>query len=537
MKKLIAVLLALLMMLSFVACLTPETPNTDDTTTAGADPNPDAPEKSPVDKVAGPFEKLVLAMSDKNADKITNALATKGGSIDYDFAYGEGDMGINVDAAYKITPDASLMSYLINAGGQEIDLKGYGSATEFALASELLTNGVWYGMSYANLEESFNNSIFAPGSGSSLEIPQEDYDAIAELVDTIKMYKDAEQLKVYASVVDKIVSYFDAKATETEETLSFRGEEFTATKHDIEFTQADIAAVLVMLKTEYAQNEEFKAAVDAIIEMLAKQQAEDAVDESELETDFNKIIDNAIKDLRDTDFKVSFSYSVVNETAVEFELQITVKQSEVALGYEQEMIIGIKASFGETPSFDNGMEMDASIWVKYTDLETSTTGGQNMKLGLSSKTELDTDKAYRHVIEIEVAAGADMKLTVDLNRETDAYKVELTQGGETLMAIEGTYDVTDTALEFTVSKLTTRSTSYEYDEETEEYIEVSEIVTVEFTLSVKITVGEQTIEAPEYTDIMSMTEAELTELINTIYEKGNGIFGSDDEFDDEYVDW
>ena len=95
------------------------------------------------------------------------------------------------------------------------------------------------------------------------------------------------------------------------------------------------------------------------------------------------------------------------------------------------------------------------------------------------------------------------------------------------MALEGTYTYTDKTLEFTVSKITVRSVSYDWDEEAEDYVETSEIVTVELNFSFKIDASMlPMLRTPEYTDIMTMTEEELMELVNTIYENGSGIFGS-----------
>lgn len=544
MKKIIAILLALVMMLSFVACSNPEAPSTDDTTT---DPNGKT-EETPIDKIAGPFEKLMLALSNKNVTNVLDAFAEKGGKIDYKLALGEEYGNAKLSGTYMGVGDAGSFNLSLEAANQQVGLQGFFGANEYAFTSSELTNGVWYGVSYEDLESKLENSpMLAPGS--EYEIPESVKSVIEQVLNMLKDMTSTESAeaaaKAFGGLLDKIVAYFEEKATEKEVTLSFRGEEFTATEYGLEFTQADVAAILLIVKNEYAQNADFKAAVDGLVEKLAglsfggmtdtpnEELMPATTSEEDAEAfDFNAMLDEAVESLQEVNFKLGFTYSVVDDIAVEFAMHIETKETYASCS--NEMKADIVYSFGKTPSFDTGMDINISVFTKTEDTqfpEYNYEGTSGMKI--SVKAETNTDTAYRWVAGLEFfgddvddSAPASMSLVVDLNRETNVYTVSFKRENDTIFAIEGKYAYTENTLDFSISKITVLVEGYDWDEEAEEYVEYSQTMTFELDFSVKIDASvNAVIRKPEYKDILTMTEEEFTQFIAMLEENASAIFG------------
>lgn len=237
-----------------------------------------------------PQEYINIATENTTEAMVKSAFADEAAIIEK--ALADGTVGLSFDIqGIKFKGEAyanekkkeSSQLYTIEMGGEKLDI--YAAITENTLKlGEIGDSGEHiFEINLDSLEDDLDDSIFAPGSGSSMEIPEEEYKMIAEYLGQITAALNGEEedlpesYKELEEVINDLLSEADV---EKKTNVEIDGKEVKANVITYNFDKNDIKKIYevymdVMLEEMASQDEEvindmkeeFNSAFDAIEKM------------------------------------------------------------------------------------------------------------------------------------------------------------------------------------------------------------------------------------------------------------------------------
>ena len=273
-------------------------------------------------------------------------------------------------------------------------------------------------------------SIYAPGSGSSMELSQEDYDMIVEYLGEISAAVDngGEELPEEFEEVEKLIDEMMNEAT-------------VEKKVDITIDEAEVKANILTFNFDKADVEKLADAyVDvAVKEMIA--QGEDVTVE-----DVKAELDEALKSIGKMDIKLV--YYVNSKTHCLMQMDYIIDMSVTVEEETQDVKLNVITAYGADPAASNTVKMDMTIEA----------GGEKIELGILSerKSENETEVTIDASMQ-----GMSMKVLV-LNFKKDGENYTIAANVpvvEATATIGGTLKTTSDTVEATVDTVSYAMTS------------------------------------------------------------------------------
>lgn len=348
--------------------------------------------------------------------------AAKDGTAGFSFDI-EG-VKFNADAYVNEADKKTSQLYTVEIGGEKVDIYAATNDTSVKFGTIGKSGEHIYEINAKTIAEDLKTSIFAPGSGSSLEIPQEDFDMIIEtLSEAVATIEGGEEkLPESYAEIEKII----------DEMMS---EVVVEKKVDVKVAETDVKANILTFNFD---KEDVKKLFDAYIdiameEMIAKGEE---VSREEIAAEFNTVFESISK------LDMTLVYYVNSKTHCLMQMDCKVDMAVTAEGESQNVKADIVVSYGADPAASNKVTTEMTIEAN----------GETIVVDIISerKSENETE------VKINAAMQGMTMEVVTLNFKKDGENYTISVKAPVLEAeatIEGTFKTTASSVEATVDKV------------------------------------------------------------------------------------
>ncbi len=340
----------------------------------------------------------------------------------------------NADAYVNEGDKKTSQLYTLEIGGEKVDiyLAADDATAKFGTVSK--SGEHIYEINAKTLEEDLKGSIFAPGSGSSLEIPQEDFDMITEaLGEAVAVIEGGEEElpESYAEIEKLVNEMMSEVVVEKKVDITIDETEVNANILTFNFDKEDMMKLL-------------DAYADIAVEEMVAQGEEVSKEEimAELNTDMESI----------SKMDIELVYYVNSKThclmQVDCKVDATVTEDEET----QDIKADIVAAYGADP--ENSDEVSINMTVEIDDEKLTV--------------DVISERKSENETEVKINAamqGATMELVV-LNFEKDGENYEISAEVPLLDAeatVKGTFKTADKSVEATVDSVAYAMNSQEIE--------------------------------------------------------------------------
>ena len=443
-----------------------------------------------------------------NLEKVAN-----GGSIELRM-----DVGALLQLVYPIDLDltASVKSYNndndgkgalladIRSGGTSIaDLLLYMADNSISASSNALFGDTTYGFSLDNLADTFNNSAFGENGTYSLGITAGDIDAMAGNVnDNASRVETYEKLgerieNAWKNVKGDVYSLIEDNGTNSiaSATLTVGGKDVQTTDVSFKYTGDQLTDIINGALELAKDNESVKEILDAMLEAV-NTYSDDMTDEDvsvdEMMDTINGAIDvglNNIDTIREELEGMEFSLTIHISKSTKEIIGATVNMSQDENILDLELICGPSAT-----DID-----EISVAMKYGDSD--ETYEQSFKYEVTE----DTNDTYAAVLTGNMYGEITEYANIDWDKKSGDLEIEVEVEDQTI-ALNGKLLTEKDSTTLAVNSIFSNGIS----------IDVGEIALIINTNDTMPTNG-------AYTDILAMSEDEVTTLLNEIIEGAQNI--------------
>ncbi len=376
-----------------------------------------------------PLEYVNLAAENTTTAMVKSAFAEEGaiiekamkeGTMGFSFSYD--DIKMNSDSYVNEADKKASGTYTIDIGGEKVELY-------YAVNNDTVKIGE-HGKTIGETVVEFNaktlvddlaGSIFAPGSGSAMEMSQEDYDMIVEALGEVVAAVNGETSETpeeYAEIEAMVEEMMNEATVEKKVDITVDETEVQANIITFNFDKADIEKLL-----------------DAYVEIAAKEMAEqgEEVNMEELTAE----MDEAMNAIGKMDIKLV--YYVNSKTHCLMQMDCEMDMSVTADEETEEIGIDCITSYGVDPAASNEVKMDMTIEA----------GGEKFEFGILSerKSENETD------VKIDMSMQGMSMEVVNLNFKKDGENYTISANipvVEATATIGGTLKTTSDSVEATI---------------------------------------------------------------------------------------
>ena len=379
-----------------------------------------------------PQEYINMASENTATAMVKSAFAEESAIIEK--ALKDGTMGFSFDVeGVKFNADAyvnekdkkSSQLYSIEMGETKADI--YAAADEDSIKIGTIGNSGEhiYEINVNTLADDLAGSIFAPGSGSSMELSQEDYDmivdAIKELTTAVEGGKTDELPEEYAeieAIVDEMMSEVKVEK-----------------KVDMTVAETEVKANILTFNFDKADMEKLlDAYVDIAMEEMAKQGEEVSKEEITAE------LDTAMEAVEAMDIELVYYVNSKTHCLMQMDCKVdmTVKDGEESQNVKADIIV----TYGADPETSNEMTIEATVEAA----------------GEKFVVEIISERKSENETEVKVNAamqGMTMEVVV-LNFKKDGENYTISANVPVIEAeatVEGTFKTTGDSVEATVDKV------------------------------------------------------------------------------------
>ena len=331
----------------------------------------------------------------------------------------------NADAYVNEADKKTSQLYTVEIGGEKVDIYAAVNDTAVKFGTIGKSGEHIYEINAKTIEEDLKGSIFAPGSGSSLEIPQEDFDMIIETIGeaVAAIESGEEELPESYAELEKIV----------DEMMS---EVVVEKKVDVKVAETDVKANILTFNFD---KEDLKKLFDAYIDIAMEEMAAqgEEVNKEEMTAEFNTVLESISK------FDMTLVYYVNSKThclmQVDCKMDMTVTEGEESQNVKADIV----ASYGADPAASDKMTIEMTIDAN----------------GETIVVEIISERKSENETEVKINAamqGMTMEI-VALNFKKDGENYTITANVPVLeaeAAVNGTFKTTGTSVEATVDKVT-----------------------------------------------------------------------------------
>ncbi len=331
----------------------------------------------------------------------------------------------NADAYVNEADKKTSQLYTVAIGEEKVDIYAAANDTSVKFGTIGKSGEHIYEINAKTIAEDLKASIFAPGSGSSLEIPQEDFDmiieTISEAVATIE--GGEEKLPESYAEIEKII----------DEMMS---EVVVEKKVDVKVAETDVKAnILTFNFNKEDMKKLFDAYIDIAMEEMIAQGEE--VSKEEMTAEFNAVFDSISK------FDMTLVYYVNSKTHCLMQMDCKLDMAVTAEEESQNVKADIVVSYGADPAASDKMTVEMTIEA----------GGETIVVDIISerKSENETEVKINAAMQ-----GMTMEVVV-LNFKKDGENYTISANVPVIEAkatANGTFKTTGSSIEATVDKIT-----------------------------------------------------------------------------------
>lgn len=370
-------------------------------------------------------ENTMKAVADSTFSKEFDVLekAIADGTFTYDASF----EGTNVSGEIYVNEKDEKTSQLhtIKAGDKKVDIYAAvdGGKVKFGTIGE--SGEHIYEIDLKNLEKDFSDSIFAPDSGSSAALAQEDYDIIIKSIGEINtaLNGDEDELpESYKELQKKIEKFLKDNAPEVEE------------KADAEIDGTEVKANIL---TYNFDKEDVKELVDAyMVVILEEMREQGSFDDFYTEEDFKAEYEEMYTKIEKLDIEAVYYVNSKTHNLMQVECNVDATVEGEA------MTADVVSVFGAEP--DKSQEKTVEVNVVYA--------GQEVAVIITTEVKDENNT----VVDIELKTmGMSMEVvTLDFEKDGEDYtitaKVPVISAEAT---VEGTVKGDKKSVEFTVDKV------------------------------------------------------------------------------------
>lgn len=471
MKKTLALVMALLMVLSLVACGGGEQKDVIDT-------------KNPILRAtANLFDKLA-----NEGGTIT--LSAEGEVIDVL----EENMGITFESLELKTDTKQVLATLNGKLGKtKLSESVYYGNEKVVVNSPAILGGA-YGIELGNLTKDLENSIFAPDSGSDYEIGEEVMEQFEEILgkmDGILNGKTEEMIpglnmEKMTAVITKVSNMIVEKLEEL---------------YPTEVTEKDGYTISTVTVT----SDKFADLFDVIGDILKDKEVQDMI-ESVIDAmeEYTGTVPFDVDDLADMVDQYSDMFSdAMDQYGIEASSTVTAKVSKDGMHTEVTLSCEVSAEeYGLEGSFEYAVEekMEDSK-DKFEHLMTVS---------------MDIDGLFEEQVGNTPAAAvlATLKEGLEMKTEWDKKKGDITiteeMGGEEILCVEGNLELSNKAMTFVLESVDLAGMV-----DTSDYFD---------SITIKITAGKpKGLSAPKFKNVLGMSEKDIEKLMEEVEENADDL--------------
>lgn len=343
---------------------------------------------------------------------------TMGFSFDYE------DIKFSSDIYVNEADKKTSGTYNIDADGEKIEL--YYAVDEdtikFGEAGASGKNTVE--VDIKTLAKDFKNSIFAPGSGSYMELSQEEFDMIVEILDEVSeaMSGDGKDLPENYAEIEKLITEMLSDASVEKNTkVEIDGTEVKANVLTYNFDKKDIKKIV-------------DACVDIVKDEMAAQG--EVVSQEDIDEAINEVMDPIDK------FDVEMVYYVNSKTHCLMQMELTADMTLTIGGEAGDIKAEAVITYGADPEKSEETTIEIEAEAKGEKVSASIVSERKSK----NETEV-TIKAGAMGVSMEIA-------TLNFERDGEDYTISAEVPlAEAKATIEGTIKTDKKSVEATVEKI------------------------------------------------------------------------------------
>ncbi len=442
---------------------------------------------------------------------------TNGGSIEIKANLSEilktfAGIPLDMDASIKLYSDADAKnpaSAIVAALGMDdtslLDIAAYYTEEYLAVSSETLLDGDAYGITYGDIEDKFDDSIF--GEGGDYELPEEAALVVESLAEaTAASAENAEIVKNLEESIEKFIDEIkpglyksmeeNGNAKIVDGTVEIADEDVKTSDVVFNFDAEDIIKSAEDTLTQLKDSKKLLPAIEAVVDFINKVYESADVDEipeldaDELYDQFVEFIEEGIDAYSELDFSeldMDMSMDVVAHIA---------KKTGELISYEVELEVDDVMSAELEIKFPTSLSGEWGFSGEVTQHEYDETVGFEIAYRIDTNTKTDYEASlYMEAITPDGSESFDL-FNVEWDKKNGDYTLEV-MGAEDYVAfaLEGEYLSDSKSKTIAVSEITV-------DGETIDLGEIAIIIKAEDKMPT----------IKEYTDILDFAADEFESL-------------------------
>lgn len=348
--------------------------------------------------------------------------AVKDGTMGFSFEYN--DIKMNSDNYVNEADKKASGTYTIEIGGEKVEVYYAVDGDTLKIGENGKSGENVVQVNAKTLAEDLAGSIFAPGSGSSMEIPQEDYDMIVEYLGQIAeaVEGNGEEVSEEYAELQNLVNEMMSEATvEKKADLTVDETEVKANILTFNFDKADIEKLL-------------DAYVDIAMEEMAAQGEE--VNKEELTAEFDEVMNSISK------MDIELVYYVNSKSHCLMQMDCTMDMTLTVDEETQDIKLDAVTTYGADPATSNEVTVEVEVEAA----------------GEKVIAEIISERKSENETEVKINAsmkGMSMEVVVlNFKRDGENYTISATVPVvEATATVEGTFKSDSKSVEATVDKV------------------------------------------------------------------------------------
>ncbi len=348
--------------------------------------------------------------------------AVKDGTMGFSFGYD--DIKMNSDNYVNESGKKASGTYTIEMGGEKAEIYYAVSGDSVKLGEKGKSGENVLEINAKTLAEDLAGSIFAPGSGSSMEIPQEDYDMIVEYLGEISAAVEGGEEELpeeYAEIEALINEMMSEAVVEKKADVTVNETEVQANVLTFKFDKADVQKLL-------------DAYVKVAMDEMAAQGEE--VNEEELKAEFDEVMNSIGK------MDIELVYYVNSKNHCLMQMNCKMDMSVTAGEETQDIKLDTVTTYGADPETSDKVKFEATIEA----------GGEKIVVEILSERKSENETEIKISFNMQ---GMSMEL-VNLNFKRDGENYTIAATIPVIKAtatVEGTFKSDSKSVEATVDKI------------------------------------------------------------------------------------
>ncbi len=374
----------------------------------------------------------------------------------------------------------TAMTLGVQLGSQKLDASIFGNQESVVLASDWLLGDKAYGVTLKDFVENFNKSVFRMDGPYSLgiELPEN----FQEQLDKNQKLTEAAE-KVGQELAAVLLKSVEENSTVEKEnaTLTLGGDTVKTTAVSIKMDHNQLAAFFEDMLEYMRTDEDFKAYMEEYMSLAAT--VDGQTDTKALVEEFFQEMDRVAEEMEETKKQME-----EEETGMEITFHIT-KSGKQLIGAELVFASNVEpgmVSIYAGPDLKNAKEFSIQI----------ESGEESLQM--TYRIKADDKESFVALLDICENDQDVLKADVRWDKQTGAWEIVATTDGEESVIIRGNLEQTEEKVSVTLESVEASGQS------------------TDLGIHMVLRASDEMPEAPQYTEILKMTEAEVGSLVEEL---------------------